>query len=120
MKIAVTAQSHDAEGAMDGRFGRARCFAVLDDASDAWTFVDNTQNLNAAQGAGTQSARAVSETDAEVVITGNVGPKAFATLRAAGVRVYLCDAATVREAVEAFKTGKLTETDDSNVEGHWV
>jgi predicted Fe-Mo cluster-binding NifX family protein len=120
MKIAVTAQSAGLGAAMDPRFGRAKCFVVLDDDSNEVETIDNTQNLNAMQGAGVQSARTIAESGAEVLLTGNVGPKAFAALSAAGVRICLSEAATVREAIDAFKAGKLEETTDANVQGHWT
>ena len=58
--------------------------------------------------------------DVEGVITGHVGPKAFAALQAGGVKVYTGASGTVAEAVEQFKAGKLRATESANVEGHWV
>ena len=55
-----------------------------------------------------------------VVITGNVGPKAFAALQAANVKVYPGVTGTVKEAVEKFKAGELQPADGANVEGHWM
>jgi predicted Fe-Mo cluster-binding NifX family protein len=68
---------------------------------------DNAVNLNAQQGAGIQTGRNVAELGVEAVITGNVGPNAFKTLNAAGVKIYLAGQQTIQEAVEAFKKGTL-------------
>ena len=120
MKIAVTSQGPDLNSQVDPRFGRARCFIVVDTDSDEFIVHDNTQNLNAAQGAGIQAGRAVVDLAVEALITGNVGPKAYATLQAGNVKVYPGASGTVREAVEEFKAGKLQPADKPNVEGHWT
>ena len=120
MKIVVSATGTSIDAAVDERFGRARCFVVLDDETMGTEVVENTQNMQAAQGAGIQAARTVIEAGAEAVITGNVGPKAHRTLAAAGVKAYLCAGGTVAEALEKFKAGELEATEGANVEGHWV
>jgi predicted Fe-Mo cluster-binding NifX family protein len=51
------------------------------------------------------------------VITGNVGPKAFATLQAGNVKIYAKASGTVKEAIEKFKAGQLEPADQGNVSG---
>ena len=77
-------------------------------------------NLNAAQGAGIQAGRNVVELGVEAVITGHVGPKAFATLQAGGVKVYCGASGTVAEAVDQYKNGGLQAAPAPDVQGHWV
>jgi predicted Fe-Mo cluster-binding NifX family protein len=120
MKIAVTAQGRDMTAAVDPRFGRASYFLVVDTDSGEFTVADNAQNLNAAQGAGIQAGRTVADLGVEAVVTGHVGPKAFATLQAAGVKVFAGAAGTVAETVEQFKAGSLGESDGADVQGHWA
>jgi predicted Fe-Mo cluster-binding NifX family protein len=120
MKVAVTAAGSDMASRVDPRFGRAQYFIIVDMDSGAFEAVDNAQNLNAAQGAGIQAARIVAETGAGVVITGNVGPKAFATLRAAGISVCSGAAGSVGDAVKQFRAGGIAPADDANVDGHWA
>jgi len=120
MKILVTAESLDVEGKVDPRFGRARQFALIDTESGEVVFIENSQNLNAPQGAGIQAAQTAARHGAQVVITGNVGPKAFTTLSAAGISVCTGATGTVREAVEQYQTGQLAEAGGANVEGHWT
>ena len=119
MKIVVTSRGADLESRIDPRFGRAACFLLVDTASGAHEVVDNAQNLNAVQGAGVQAGQTVAGTGADAVVTGNVGPKAFRVLSAAGIKVYLTDECLVKEAVSRFIAGELTEQDTANVEGHW-
>ena len=120
MKIVVTSQGSDLNAQVDPRFGRARSFLVVDTDTEEFSVHDNTQNLNAVQGAGIQAGRTVAELGVEAVVTGNVGPKAFAALQAAGVKIYLGASGTVKEAVEQFKAGQLQDASKANVEGHWM
>lgn len=119
MKIAVTASGKEMTDRVDPRFGRAGFFITVDTETGEAHAHDNGQNLNAPQGAGIQAAQNVAELDVEAIITGNVGPKAFRTLNAAGIKIYLCAASTVEEAVNSFKAGTLQEVTEANVDGHW-
>lgn len=120
MKILVTAKGNQTNDEVDPRFGRAKFFILVDAQTNEATAHDNSQNLNAAQGAGIQAAESVARLGANAVITGNVGPKAFRVLNAAGIKVYLCPQTTVDDAVQKFKTGELKEVSSANVEGHWA
>ena len=120
MKIAISAQSDKIDSLIDPRFGRAKYFIVADTESGEFSVHDNAVNLNAAQGAGIQAAKNVADIGVGAVVTGNVGPKAFATLTAAGVVVYTGFSGTVRDALRALNSGALTVTERPNVEGHWI
>ncbi|HNR34045.1 MAG TPA: NifB/NifX family molybdenum-iron cluster-binding protein [Candidatus Hydrogenedentes bacterium] len=120
MIIVVSASGKTLDAQVDPRFGRAAFFIAVDSESGAFQAHDNVQNLSAAQGAGIQSAETVSRLGADVVITGNCGPKAFRTLSAAGIKVIVGGQGTVAEAIEAFKSGTLVPADAPNVEGHWA
>jgi len=120
MKVAVTSQGADLTSEVDPRFGRARCFIVFDTDTGNFSTHDNTQNLNAAQGAGIQAARSVADLKVEAVVTGNVGPKAFSVLQQANVKVYLGATGSVKDALEQFQSGQLASASQPNVEGHWM
>lgn len=119
MKLIITAQGTDLTSTVDPRFGRAAYFVIYDTDSKQASAIDNAQNLNAVQGAGIQAACNVIEAGAECVITGNVGPKAFTTLQAGKISIYVGAEGTVQEAIEQFNSGKLKTADQANVEGHW-
>jgi predicted Fe-Mo cluster-binding NifX family protein len=119
MKIAFSTSGSDLNAPLDSRFGRAPKFLVYDLDNASFEVIDNQQNLNAAQGAGIQSAETVVRSGAKALLSGHCGPKAFRVLAAAGVKVYTSDAATVAEALEHFKAGKLKEAGNADVEGHW-
>ena len=120
MKVVVTSQGPDMAGEVDPRFGRAKFFIVVDTDSGEFTAHDNVQNLSAVQGAGIQAARNVVELGVSAVITGNVGPKAFATLQAGNVESYVGATGSVSDAVGQLKAGQLECVSKPNVEGHWM
>ncbi len=45
----------------------------------------------------------------DAVITGNIGRKASAALKGAGVRIFLGASGTVQFALDAFRAGRLEE-----------
>jgi predicted Fe-Mo cluster-binding NifX family protein len=120
MKVVVTAQGTGLDSPVDPRFGRARYFVLVDTDSGEHAGHDNAQNLNAPQGAGIQAAQTVARLGAEAVLTGHVGPKAFATLRAAGIAIYAGASGTVREAIDGLTSGRLQPVAKADVEGHWT
>lgn len=119
MKLAVTAQESRLDSLLDPRFGRAKFFIVVDTGAGSFSAVDNSVNLNAAQGAGIQAGKRVVELGVDGLITGHVGPKAFATLAAGRVKIYTGATGTVADAIEQFRAGKLTILESPDVEGHW-
>ncbi|MBN2378125.1 MAG: NifB/NifX family molybdenum-iron cluster-binding protein [Sedimentisphaerales bacterium] len=121
MKVAVTSQGQTLDSMVDPRFGRAKYFILVDTETGEFESVDNNQNFNAAQGAGIQSGQNVANLGVAGVITGNVGPKAFMTLNAAAIKVFLCpEQMTVQAAMDQLKAGKLQSVEQANVQGHWI
>jgi predicted Fe-Mo cluster-binding NifX family protein len=120
MKTVFTTSGNDLSAPLDRRFGRAPKYLVYDMDANSFELVDNRQNLNAAQGAGIQSAENVARTGAKALVTGHCGPKAFKVLAAAGIKIFNCDAPTVAEAMAQFRAGELTEAQAADVEGHWA
>ena len=56
--------------------------------------------------AGIQAARSLAEQKVAALITGYVGPKAFAALSSAGIRIALgFESMTAREALDRFAAG---------------
>ena len=120
MIIAVTAQGKDLQGEIDPRFGRAKHFLLVDSETMSFEVVENQQNLSLPQGAGIQAAQNVASRQAEVVLTGNCGPKAFKTLEAVGIKVVVGVGGKIEDAIQAYLQGELEHAKDANVEGHWV
>jgi predicted Fe-Mo cluster-binding NifX family protein len=120
MIIAVTAQESDLQGEVDPRFGRAKHFLIVDSETMRFEVVENEQSLRLPQGAGIQAAQVVTNHRAEVVLTGNCGPKAFRTLEAAGIRVVVGVSGRIEDAIRTYLRGEFAHAKEANVEGHWV
>ncbi len=120
MKLALTTEGDTLEAPLDNRFGRAKRFIIYDTESHNFELLDNTRNLNAAQGAGIQSAQNVAAAGAEAVVTGHTGPKAFQVLNKANIPVYHSEIRPIKEVIEAFKKGELQKADNADVESHWI
>ncbi len=120
MKIAITTTGDDLNAPIDPRFGRAKKFLIYDTETKEYTVIDNTQNLNLPQGAGLQAAQTVASNGAKAVITGHVGPKAFNVLSSTKIEIYLTNASTVKEAIDAYEKGELTPAKTFDKEGHWI
>lgn len=119
MKIAVTSEGTDIDAAIDPRFGRARYILILDENGTLIETIDNSAGVNARGGAGIQAGKAVADRKVEVLITGNCGPNAFKTLKAAGVKLVAGQSGTVRDALNSLKSGSVAFSEGPNVEAHW-
>jgi predicted Fe-Mo cluster-binding NifX family protein len=120
MKVAFTVSGGDLAAPLDSRFGRAPKFLVYDLDRETFEVADNRQSLDAAQGAGIQSAETVARLGAKALVTGHCGPKAFRVLRAAGIRIHYAGEGMVAEALARYRAGELPEAEAADVEGHWA
>jgi len=117
MKVAVSSTGRDLDSAIDPRFGRCAYFLIVGTDDMSFEVFDN-ESISLGGGAGIQSAQFIASKGASAVLTGNCGPNAMSTLAAAGVKVFTGQAGTVREAVERFRTGKLSAASEANVDAH--
>ena len=114
MKVCVTATSDSLEAQVDPRFGRCPYFVFVEPETMRFEAVSNV-SAGAMGGAGIQAAQAVANKGVEVVITGRVGPNAFQALSAAGIKIMIGAFGTVRDAIEAYKNGRLHEAVSSGL-----
>ena len=120
MKIIITSQGEDLISQVDPRFGRAKYFVIYNTETEEIIMKSNEQNLNAAQGAGIQSAQNVVDFGGEMVMTGHCGPKAFRILNEGGIKVVTDVSGTVADAIELYKKGNINFAQSADVEGHWM
>ncbi|WP_232005765.1 NifB/NifX family molybdenum-iron cluster-binding protein [Pseudodesulfovibrio profundus] len=114
-KVAVSSEGPTLGDRVDPRFGRAGGFAVVDLETMEVEYVDNGTSQTMAQGAGIQAAENVANAGAQVLLSGYVGPKAFAALEAAGIAVGQdVDGMTVGEAVQKFRNGEIPMAEGPN------
>jgi predicted Fe-Mo cluster-binding NifX family protein len=118
VKIVVTSTEPGLDAQVDPRFGRCQFFVFVETDDLSFEAVENP-NIAVGGGAGIQSAQAIAEKGAAVVLTGNCGPNAYQTLAAAGVQVIVGVSGSVRQVVEQFKSGAFSAADQPNVQSHF-
>lgn len=119
MILAITAMGKDLASGLDQRFGRAQHIIFYNTENDGFECMENKLSLNAPQGAGIQTAQHVVDRGAQVVITGNLGPKAFRVLDAAGIAAFTSSASSAQKAIDDYKNHQLSQLTNPNVQGHW-
>ena len=117
MKIAFSTSGESLEAPLDARFGRAPRFLLYDLESGLAQLVDNGVSRTSSQGAGIQAADGIARAGAGAIVTRHSGPQAFQVLHAAGIKVFSCNAATVGEALDQYRSGALVEQTGADVAG---
>ena len=118
MKIAVSSTGKDLNSPIDPRFGRCQYFIFVDPETMEFEALEN-EGLMAMGGAGVQAAQLIVQKGVKALITGNLGPNAASALSASGIKVYLVPGGTIKEVVEAFKSGTLKEASGATVPPHF-
>lgn len=117
-KIAVSSEGPTLDSPVDPRFGRAAGFVIIDPETMAFEYVDNGASQAMNQGAGIQTAELMTQHDVGVVLTGYVGPKAFHSLSAVGIKIgQNLESLSVRAAVEKYKSGQVSIAEAPNRTG---
>ena len=120
MKIIIPTNGNGLNSEICKSFGRAKNFLVVDLETSEFEVIENTQNFQASQGAGIQSAQSAVKAGADTIITMHCGPKAYKVLLESGVKVYEGADGTVDTNVNEYKKGTLSIMKCANAEGHWV
>jgi len=107
MKITVSARGKSLDSAVDPRFGRAAGFMLFDTETGQSRYMDNSAQIGLTGGTGIQTAQMVAEAGTDVLITGQMGPKAAQVLKRSGINIYVCDSGTVQDAIAALERGDL-------------
>ena len=118
MKIAVTSKSNNLESEIDPRFGRCSYFIIVETDKMSFESISNESAI-ASGGAGIQAAQIVAKAGVDAIITGNVGPNAYHTLAAAGIKVFGGSNGTVKDVIERYKKGELIEIKSASVGSHF-
>ncbi len=113
MRLAISAIQPSLDGDVDPRFGRCQHFIIVDPETMEFEALENP-NVGA-MGAGIATAQFVTSKGVEAIITGSLGPNAFQVLAAAGIEMFTGITGKIRDALQAYNSGKLRATQQATV-----
>lgn len=118
MKVVVSSQGDGLDAPASLVFGRCPMYVFVDTDTMECESLPNPA-MSQGGGAGIQAAQFVLQQGARALLSGNLGPNAFNVIEAAGVPAYLLPPdMTVRQAVEAYKAGRLQPMGGASVVAH--
>lgn len=101
MRIAIAARQAETEVVVEPVFGRADFFVLVDSETKEQFTLPNLYQ-DAKTGAGRQAATMLHEENVEVVLCGDIGPKAKLLLGEAGIFTGIGYSGPVLKAVDTF------------------
>jgi predicted Fe-Mo cluster-binding NifX family protein len=118
IKLCISSTGEDLNSNVDPRFGRCDYFLIINPKTMNFESVLN-KNSKAMGGAGIQAAELIAKKGANIVITGNVGPNAFQTLKAADIKIITGISGNIKKIVDKFNKGELKEIEGPSVDSHF-
>ncbi|MBM7866252.1 dinitrogenase iron-molybdenum cofactor biosynthesis protein [Heliobacterium gestii] len=120
LNVLITSTGPSLDDQADERFGRARWLLLVEaETQTVLEAIDNHTQMNAMQGSGIKVAEIAGEKGAAWVLTGYVGPKAFAALQAMDVRIGQGVQGSGRQVIASFLRGEFAAAEAPNAESHW-
>ncbi|MBP2030151.1 putative Fe-Mo cluster-binding NifX family protein [Methanohalophilus levihalophilus] len=117
MNICIPSSGEELTSNVDLRFGRCNYFVIVDSENmNARAF--RNPAISATGGAGIQAAQEIVRQNANVLLTGNIGPNAHQVLSTAGINVFELEGNTVEEAVKMYNAGELQVLSEPNSAAH--
>ena len=104
MKVGISSAGPSLNDPIDARFGRCEYFIIVDPVTMQHEAIPN-QSVSSTSGAGISSAQLLVDRDVDLVLTGNLGPKAANVFAAAGIPVITGMRGTVKDAAKRYATG---------------
>ncbi len=119
-KICISSTGKNLSSPVDPRFGRCAYFIIANpEKPEQFEAIKNT-GVQAPRGAGITAAQIIADKKVDVAISGNFGPNAYFALSQAGIKCYLITSSmSVKEALNAYKQGKLQQLAESPAPGHF-
>ena len=119
MKIAISSTGETLESQVDARFGRCPYFLIAEIENKEIKNVKAIENTAVDQmgGAGISAAEIVANEKVDVIITVNMGPRAFSVFGQFEIEIYQGQG-KVKDVVQEFIDGKLKEITDATGPQH--
>lgn len=104
-RIAVTSSGMDMDSQLDERFGRCAYLIIVDSEGTLVKVLEN-KAVDELGGSGVKASTLLVENNVDTVLTGNIGPHAFKSLKASGIEIYEGAFGTVKKAVSDLLMGR--------------
>lgn len=108
MKIAIPVDKKSMESTVCQSFGRTPYYLFYDIEGGTSEFRDNSASASQG-GAGIRAAQLIVDEKTDALLTPRCGENAAQVLRGAGVKIYKTMNNSIKDNIEAFKEGKLSE-----------
>ena len=119
MRIALSAAGSKKEDLLDRRFGRCEYFQIYDTVTKEFRSISNQGALSGG-GAGIAAANQILEEQADVIITGSLGPNAYEIINKAEIGTFCYEAIPVYQAIERFLRNELMNISTAGIAHHGV
>lgn len=115
MKIAISSVGKGVEDAVSDVFARCPCFVIVELKDGKILNIKALENKSAEQlgQAGISVAQLMAEEDVNVVISKNVGPRAFDALNQFNIDIYSGEG-VIKDVLQKFIEGKLEKIKNEN------
>ena len=114
MKVIISSTGSGMDSEVDEKFGRCPFFILAeieDKKIKKWEGIENTSEKQMTS-AGTTAAQLVADMGTDVIITGNMGPRAFDVFRQLDIEVYE-GKGSIRKALKDFTEGRLKRMENA-------
>ena len=118
MKIAISSTGKDLESEIDSKFGKCPYFLIVEIENKEIRNVRTIKNTAAGQRgkAGITSAEIIAKEKVEVLITTNLGPRAFSIFEQFGIKIYQGEG-KINDTIQKFIKGGLVKIKNSERTG---
>ncbi len=112
MKVGVPSMGESGlDEEVSQHFGRAPTYTIIDTEEEEVDVVPNTSEHAGGSG---KPPEIMEENNVEVMLCSNLGPRAIKMFENLGIEVFVGADGEVREALQAWKEGNLTEATDKD------
>lgn len=108
MKISIPVDEKKNDTNVCMSFGRTPYFLIYDSETKESKYIDNTAAASSG-GAGIKAAQIIVDSKAEALLTPRCGENAAEVLKAGGVKIYKTKGESVKDNIDAYLSGKLSE-----------
>lgn len=119
MKICIPVlEKNGIDSRISGHFGRTPVFAIVNEENNNIKDIEFHEIQGKHSGGHVTSGEIVFNSEADILLAGNMGPKAVAMLKEADIELLTGAKGTIKETFELWKNNKLQTAKEDNCKEH--